>query len=271
MHSPPAGSLPEPAGSTSGFHDAGLLPDPARSRYHTFVNNTLNQIAANVRRLQDEIRTEAERLNRPVDDITLVAVTKRFGPEIVAAAAACGLTDFGENRIQEAKTKIPTVAAPDSVHWHLIGHLQTNKAKDAVALFDLIHSVDRFELAQAVDHRAGLIGKRQDILIQVNTTAESQKSGCDPAALSELAGQIALMPNLRIRGLMTIGPFVDDRAPIERAFRLLRREYDQLKGTGLGGGEMRLCSMGMTDDWRIALAEGANMLRIGRAIFGERS
>jgi len=189
----------------------------------------------------------------------------------VSAAATCGLTDFGENRVQEAKSKIPAVTAPDSVRWHLIGHLQTNKAKEAVVLFDLIHSVDRLELAQAVDHRAGLIGKRQNILIQVNTTAEPQKSGCDPAALSELTGQIALLPNLRIRGLMTIGPFVDDRAPIERAFRLLRREYERLQDAGLGGGEMRYLSMGMTDDWRIALAEGANMLRIGRAIFGERN
>jgi hypothetical protein len=235
------------------------------------VTDTLDQIAANANRLQDEIRTEAERLNRPVDGITLVAVTKRFGPEIVKAAVACGLTDFGENRIQESKSKIPAVEAPDSVHWHLIGHLQTNKAREAVALFDLIHSVDRLELAQALDHRAGLIGKRQDILIQVNTTAESQKSGCEPAAVSELAGQIALLPNLRIRGLMTIGPFVDDRVPIERAFRLLRNEYDRLKAAELGDGEMHFCSMGMTDDWRIALAEGANMLRIGRAIFGERS
>ena len=235
------------------------------------MSSPIDQIAANVHRLREDIQAEKERLNRSADDVALVAVTKTFGPAIVVAAIGCGLTDFGENRIQEAKAKVPQVAASHSAHWHLIGHLQTNKAKEAVALFDLIHSVDRIELAQALDHRAGLIGKRQDILIQVNTTAESQKSGCGPFVLTELAGQIALLPNLRIRGLMTIGPFVEERAPIERAFRLLRREFERLKTADLGGGEMRYCSMGMTDDWRIALAEGANMLRIGRAIFGERN
>jgi hypothetical protein len=230
-----------------------------------------DQIALNARRLREEIQAEAVRLSRSADDITLVAVTKTFGPAVAAAAIGCGLTELGENRIQEAKTKIPLVAPSQPVRWHLIGHLQTNKAKEAVALFDLIHSVDRIELAQALDHRAGLIGKRQDILLQVNTTAESQKSGCDPSLVSELTKQIAGMRNLRIRGLMTIGPFVDERAPIERAFRLLRQEFEQLRTADLGNGEMRFCSMGMTDDWRIALAEGANMLRIGRAIFGERT
>jgi pyridoxal phosphate enzyme (YggS family) len=238
--------------------------------YPRHVTIPADQIASNARRLHEEIREEAVRLSRSADDITLVAVTKTFGPAIAVAAVECGLTELGENRIQEAKTKIPQVTASQPVRWHLIGHLQTNKAKEAVALFDLIHSVDRIELAQALDHRAGLIGKRQDILVQVNTTAESQKSGCDPSLVSELTGQIAGMPNLRIRGLMTIGPFVDERAPIERAFRLLRREFERLATADLGGGEMRYCSMGMTDDWRIALAEGANMLRIGRAIFGER-
>ena len=235
------------------------------------MTNPIGQIAANVRRLREDIQTEAARLNRSPDEITLVAVSKTFGAPFVNVAAGCGLTDFGENRIQEAKSKIPSVESGHSIRWHLIGHLQTNKAKEAVTLFDLIHSVDRIDLAQALNHRAGLIGKRQDILIQVNTTAESQKSGCAPSIVSELAGEIASLSHLRIRGLMTIGPFVEERAPIERAFRLLRQQYEQLSRADLGGGEMRFCSMGMTDDWRIALAEGANMLRIGRAIFGERN
>jgi len=234
------------------------------------VTITPDQIAENARRLQDDIANEAVRLGRSPDEIILVAVTKRFPAEVVAAAVASGLVHFGENRIQEAKSKIPAVESGNPIHWHLIGHLQSNKAKDAVALFELIHSVDHIELAQAVDHRAGLLGKRQDILIQVNTTAEAQKSGCDPEELDDLAGQIAQLPNIRIKGLMTIGPFVEEKAPIEAAFQMLRRSFEQLGSADLGGGSMTYCSMGMTDDWRIALAEGANMLRIGRAIFGDR-
>ncbi len=231
---------------------------------------TPDQIAANARRLQDEIAAEAVRLGRSPDEITLVAVTKKFGPEIVSAAAACGLTDFGENRIQEAKTKIPAVPAANPIRWHLIGHLQSNKAKEAIQLFDLIHSVDSLELIRILNRRADLEEKPQDILIQVNTSGEPQKSGCAPSHVHDLARAVAVMPFLRLRGLMTIGPFVEDRGPIERSFRMLRREFDRLKSADLGDGEMQYCSMGMTDDWRIALAEGANMLRIGRAIFGER-
>ncbi|MBI3872530.1 MAG: YggS family pyridoxal phosphate-dependent enzyme [candidate division Zixibacteria bacterium] len=228
------------------------------------------QIHGNVRRFTDELRGEMARLGIAADSVTVVAVTKTVSPELIAAAADAGFTDFGENRVQEAKTKIAAIRTATPCRWHLIGQLQTNKAKDAVGLFDLIQSVDRLELARELDRHAARIGKRQDILIQMNSTAESQKSGCGPEALDDLAGQIAALPNLRIMGLMTIGPFIDDPAPIARAFRLLRAGFDRLTGTDLGGGQMRYCSMGMSNDWRIALAEGANMLRIGRAIFGER-
>ncbi|MEW5701565.1 MAG: YggS family pyridoxal phosphate-dependent enzyme [Candidatus Zixiibacteriota bacterium] len=234
------------------------------------MTNPVDQITENIRRFRDELHGELARLGRPPDSVVLVAVSKTFGPDAIAAALVAGLTDFGENRIQEAKTKIPLVQTPSPSHWHLVGHLQSNKAKDAVALFDLIQSVDSAELARDLNHRAELIGKRQDILIQVNTTQESQKSGCDPTALDDLVASVAPLPNLRIMGLMTIGPFVDDPAPITRSFQMLRREFDRLAQTDLHGGAMRHCSMGMTDDWRIALAEGSTMLRIGRAIFGER-
>jgi len=229
-----------------------------------------DQIAANIRRFTGDLHDELARLGRSPDSVVIVAVAKTMPPEAVNAAANCGLNDFGENRIQEAKTKIPLVQTASRARWHLVGHLQTNKAKDAVALFDLIQSVDSSELAQALDYRAALFGKRKEILLQVNTTAEAQKSGCDPAALDDLIAGVVPLLHLRIMGLMTIGPFVADRAPIERACRLLRREFDRLAGIDLHGGEMRHCSMGMTDDWRIALAEGSTMLRIGRAIFGER-
>ncbi len=227
------------------------------------------EIGENVRRFLDALHAELARLGRAPESVVVVAVSKTFGPEFVNAAALAELCEFGENRVQEAAGKMPQVTAP-GLRWHLIGHLQENKARDAVALFDLIHSVDSLELARALDRRAGAAGKRQDVLLQVNTTAESQKSGCDPAAAAELAVQIATLTNLRIMGLMTIGPFVDDPAPISAAFRSLRGLFDRLSTADLHGGGMRYCSMGMSDDWRIALAEGANMLRIGRAIFGER-
>ena len=230
-----------------------------------------NQVAAKARRLLAELHDELVGMGRPPDSVTLVAISKTFGIDTIIAAAQSGLMDFGENRVQEAKNKIPEVLRTCQCRWHLVGHLQTNKAKDAVTLFDLIQSVDSFELAQALDHRAGLIGKRQEVLIQVNTTAEPQKSGCDPAALDDLVEGIVRLAHLRLVGLMTIGPFVDDPGPITSAFRLLRREFDRLASHDLRGGAMHHCSMGMTDDWRIALAEGSTMLRIGRAIFGERS
>lgn len=234
------------------------------------MTNRVEQIAANVRHLVDEVDNECSHLRRSIDEVTLVAVTKTFGPDVISAAAQTGLTDFGENRIQESKHKIPDVRAPGPIRWHLIGHLQSNKAKDAIAMFDLIQSVDHLDLIQILNRRAELADKHQDVLIQVNTTDEPQKSGCTPEGLDDLVRAVARMPFLRLRGLMTIGPFVEERAPIERAFKLLRREFERLGQENLGDGEMRYCSMGMTDDWRIALAEGSNMLRIGRAIFGER-
>jgi hypothetical protein len=231
---------------------------------------TVEDIGSNIRRFLDALHTELAHLGRTADSAAIVAVSKTFGPAYVDAAVAGGLAEFGENRIQEAKDKIPKVEAVSALRWHLIGRLQSNKTRDAVALFDLIHSVDHLELASALDRRAAQAAKRQDILVQVNTTGEFQKSGCAPDAVDDLVTDIAALPHLRIMGLMTIGPFVTEPAPIARAFRVLREAFDRLAATDLHGGAMRYCSMGMTDDWRVALAEGSNMLRIGRAIFGER-
>lgn len=227
------------------------------------------EVGENIRRFRDALNDELARLGRTPESVSVVAVSKTFGPEYVDAAATAGLKEFGENRVQEAAAKIPRVQA-QGLRWHLIGHLQGNKARDAVAQFDLIHSVDTLELAQALDRRAETSGKRQEILLQVNTSGETQKSGCSPDGAADLAGHIARLSNLRLMGLMTIGPFVPDSTPIVTAFSELRRLFDSLSVSDLDGGAMRFCSMGMTDDWRIALAEGSNMLRIGRAIFGER-
>lgn len=228
-------------------------------------------IAGNAARFESALASELAKLGRSRDEITVVAVSKTFNATCVEAAIHAGLTIFGENRVQEAKAKIPSVRSDHPHQWHLIGHLQTNKAKDAVLLFDMIQSVDSLELAKAIDSRAGAQGKRQNILIQVNTTDEPQKSGCEPSEIDDIVAGIVLLPSIRIQGLMTIGPFVEDSGPIRRSFGILRREFDRLARFDLGGGAMRYCSMGMSGEWPIALAEGANMLRIGSAIFGARS
>jgi len=230
----------------------------------------VEEIGSNISRFLDALHTEVAHLGKTADSVEIVAISKTFGPEYVDAAATGGLKEFGENRVQEAKEKISKIRTTSPLRWHLVGHLQANKARDAVALFDLIHSIDHVELALSLDRHAEQAGKRQDILIQVNTSGEAQKSGCQPGAVDELVGQVARLQHLRIMGLMTIGPFVADPTPIANSFRILREAFDRLAVTDLNGGAMRYCSMGMTDDWRIALAEGSNMLRIGRALFGER-
>ena len=139
-----------------------------------------------------------------------------------------------------------------------------------MVLFEVIQSIDSWHLADELNRRAEAIGKRQDVLIQVNTSGEEQKSGCDPWDVDELVGDVVALENLRILGLMTIGPLTDDEEEIAPAFQDLHSIFDRLKSTDLHGGEMRYCSMGMSDDWKIALAEGSNMLRIGRVIFGPR-
>jgi len=224
----------------------------------------------NIRRFRDDLERECIRLGRNRDEITIVAVSKTFPPDAVTSAAECGIGHFGESRVQEAKEKLPLVAVIPKPTWHLVGHLQTNKAKDAVALFDVIQSVDSWHIADEINRRASVLGKRQDVLLQVNTSGEDQKSGCDPWDVDELIEDIAPMEHIRITGLMTIGPLTDDEEDVSSAFRDLRTTFDRLKSSDLRAGQMIHCSMGMSDDWRIALAEGANMLRIGRAIFGER-
>lgn len=245
------------------------LPLSICAQYLRHVNAS-SPIPDNIRRFRDDIESECARLGRSASDITVVAVSKTMTVEAIRTAHECGLVHFGENRVQEAKEKIPQADITPAHTWHLIGHLQSNKAKDAVDLFDLIQSVDSWHLADELNRRALAAGKRQDVLIQVNTSGEEQKSGCDPWEVDELVGDVVLLENLRILGLMTIGPLTDDEEDIAPAFHELHSIFKRLNSADLKGGEMRYCSMGMSDDWKIALGEGSNMLRIGRAIFVER-
>lgn len=229
-------------------------------------------VAANVEQVRKRVRAAAERAGRDPDLIRIVGVTKTLAADandIVVQAFAAGLRDFGENRVQDAARKVSAALKPAleaGAHFHLIGHLQTNKARDAVRLFSLIHSVDRTGLVDALQRRAEREGKRQDILLQVNVAREEQKHGCAPEDAEGLLEYAAQQPNLRVRGLMTIAPLVDNPEATRPVFAALRDLRDRLKAsTGIDLPEL---SMGMTNDYEVAIEEGATIIRVGRAIFG---
>lgn len=213
------------------------------------------------------IERAAARAGRSQSDVTLVAVSKTHPAERVAEAAVLGLRHFGENRIQEAVPKIEALAGRGLV-WHLVGHLQSNKAAKAVEHFDLIHSIDDPGLAAEVARRAGRIGKRQRVLVQVNCSGEASKSGCAPSEFPGLARAVAAFSELQFEGLMTIGPLDSDPESARPAFRQLRRLRDDARATlGL---ELPHLSMGMTDDLDVAVEEGSTLVRVGTALFGRR-
>jgi pyridoxal phosphate enzyme (YggS family) len=218
-----------------------------------------DEIAGNVAALEQRIAAACDRAGRARNDVLLVAVTKTFPAADVTAAIAAGMTDVGENRVQEARDKQPSVQG--SARWHLIGHLQSNKAKDAVRLFDVIQTVDSLELGQKLARAAEAAGKRQDVLIEVNVGGEPQKAGVQPADVAALASELRAMPALHLTGLMTIPPHGEPEA-MRLHFRELRTLRDQLG--------LQQLSMGMTDDFEVAIEEGATIIRVGRAIFGSR-
>jgi PLP dependent protein len=218
---------------------------------------TLDEIRANFAAVNGRIDAACNRAGRKRDDVTLVAVSKTFPAEAVTNAIAAGATHVGENKVQEAREKKPLVSG--SARWHLIGHLQSNKAKDAVRIFDVIETVDSVELAEKIAKAASAISKRQEVLLQVNIGREEQKSGADPDTVPELAAGIAAIEGLSLRGLMAIPPFDQDSRPHFRALRELQQR--------IGVAEL---SMGMSEDFEAAIEEGSTIVRVGRAIFGAR-
>lgn len=217
-------------------------------------------IAGNVAQVRARIAAACERAGRATDDVTLIAVTKTHGVGAVAAAHAAGVRDFGENRVQEAAPKIDGARASRmEATWHLIGNLQRNKVGAAISRFDILQSIDSERLAQAVSERA-IAPIRA--LIEVNVAGEASKHGVAPEDVGALAASMARMPNIELLGLMTVAPRADDPEDIRPVFRTLREIRD-----GLGLPEL---SMGMTDDFEVAIEEGATMVRVGRAIFGAR-
>jgi PLP dependent protein len=223
-------------------------------------------LEANWNAVQQRIEAACARAGREPTSVTLIAVTKSQPPEVVCAAAALGLNLFGENKVQEAKAKIPQ--CPGRLRWHMIGHLQTNKCRDAVGLFELVQSVDSLHLAEELNRRADEVAKRLPILIEVNAVGEASKFGCRPDQLLADLGRINALPRLEIQGLMTVPPWTLDPEnvrPVFRQMRELKERCEQLLGAPLPH-----LSMGMTGDFEVAIEEGATMVRIGTALFGAR-
>jgi pyridoxal phosphate enzyme (YggS family) len=213
------------------------------------------------------IAAAAARAGRPADAVRIVAVTKGHPIERAKEAAAAGLADVGENRVQEALAK--QAAWPDApVRWHLIGHLQRNKAKLAAGRFALIHSLDSIRLADALEGAAAAGGVVQDVLVEVNVAREPQKSGILPEEAPALVAHAAGLPHLRVQGLMALAPYTPDTAVQRGAFRELRLLRDSLATSSV---ELAVLSMGMSDDFEVAVEEGATMVRLGTILFGERA
>jgi len=225
-----------------------------------------DQLARNILELRGHVAEACQEHDRDADDITIVAVTKTHPAAIIKMAVAAGLHNIGESRVQEAEPKI-TEAGPIA-RYHMIGHLQTNKAKKAVGLFDVIQSVDSYRLAEEIDRQAGRIKRRIECLIEVNTSGEQQKFGVTPNDCLDLVGRVASLDWIELAGLMTIGPFTDDVDRIHSAFALCCDLYR--RGRDTVGDRFDTLSMGMTDDFPLAIAEGSTMIRVGTLLFGER-
>jgi PLP dependent protein len=226
------------------------------------------QVAANIAQVRSNVAEAARQARRKPEEVTLVAVSKTMPVNLVRMAYNLGVSHFGENRVQEALPKIEAFH-PEGMYWHMIGHLQSNKAGKVTAAFDYVQSVDSLHIAQALDRHAGPHGKRLPVLLQVNVSGEASKEGVSLAEAPELARQVLALPHIEVQGLMTIAPLVENAEEVRPVFRTLRMLRDRLRA------ELPECawqhlSMGMTDDYSIAIAEGATIVRIGRAIFGER-
>jgi len=225
-------------------------------------------IAGNIARVRGRIAAACLRAGRRPEDVQLVAVSKTVSPELIRQAFVAGLRDFGENRIQEAEAKRPALADLDAT-WHLVGHLQTNKAKPARELFQWIHSVDSLRLAERLDKVAPSAG-RLPIMLEVNLGEEPSKFGVRKEQVVELAEHSGRLPSLELRGLMVIPPFFEDPNQARPFFRRLRELAASIASRNLPGVSMQELSMGMSHDFEVAVEEGATIVRIGTAIFGPR-
>jgi len=225
-------------------------------------------IKDNIAAVRSRMERAAAKVGRSGDEITLVAVSKTVEAERINRAIRSGIEIIGENRVQEAEEKFKQITEP--VKKHLVGHLQTNKTKKAVELFDFIQSVDSLRIAEEISKRALDAGKRMDVLVEVNTSCEETKFGVEAEQVIPLIEAASKLEGIRIRGLMTIGLFSDNPEDTRPCFRRLKTLFDQLKSAAMPNVQMRYLSMGMTSDFEVAIEEGSNMVRVGTGIFGPR-
>ena len=243
-----------------------ILPRPTEKPHTNEKRTILNQN----NEIPSKIRAQITAILRELPPgVELVAAAKTRTAEEIREAVAAGIRIIGENYVQEAEAA--RAAIGDRVRWHFIGHLQRNKVRKAVPLFDMIETVDSLELAKEIDKRARNIGKTMSILIEINSGREPQKFGVLPENCEALLREIAPLPNTRIQGLMTMGPLFGDPEAARPYFSETHRVFDHMKSLAVPGTDMRFLSMGMTNSYRIALEEGANIIRLGTKIFGQRS
>jgi PLP dependent protein len=219
-------------------------------------------ISSNIKRVEEMIRQAALKAHRDPAEITLVGVSKTVGPAGVREAYASGLKNFGENRLQDAMEKV--AACPPDITWHFIGHVQTNKVKALLPHFALIHSLDRFKLAERFSSLAVEAKREVKALVQVNIAGEASKQGLSPGETREFIGDAAGLPNLQILGLMAMAPFVEDPKEVRPYFKQMKTLFDSIR---VPGAPMRYLSMGMSGDFTVAVEEGANIIRVGSLIF----
>ncbi len=231
-------------------------------------------IARRLEAVRERIARACRRAGRRPEDVTLVGITKTFPPEAAAAARRAGLRDFGENRVQELVAKaaaLPGEILGGDLRWHMVGHLQRNKARDVVACADLFHALDSLRLAEELDRRAAEAGRLMPCLVQVNVSGEASKFGLDPDQTLAMLDRLAPYENLRVLGLMTLAAPADDPETVRPQFRLLRDLFEACRGRGAPCVEMRYLSMGMSGDFEVAIEEGATHVRLGTALFGPRT
>jgi len=218
--------------------------------------------------VRQDINKACTKINKPEGTVTLLGVTKTYEADVINASIEYGITDIAENKVQEIIRKYDAVHK--GVKWHLIGHLQTNKVKYIIDKVDLIHSVDSVKLAVEINSRANKVGKVQDILIQINIADETQKYGISPDGLDELLEQLSELTNIRVLGLMNIAPLVEDPESLRQDFKEMYALYERLKHCDYSNVDVQVLSMGMSNDYDIAIEEGSNMVRIGTKIYGKR-
>lgn len=236
----------------------------------TSLPSSDDTLAARLAAIRARMAAACARAGRPADSVALLPVSKTFGVELIREAAGLGLTRFGENKTQEIRQKAGPLADL-GLQWVLIGHLQTNKAKEAARDAAEVQSLDRLELAQALQRRLDLEGRALDVLVQVKTSPEDSKSGLPPAELAGFLRSVARdYPALRVKGLMTLAVNADDPQAVRACFRQLRELRDNVRGEGIAGIELDRLSMGMSGDFELAIEEGSTEVRIGSALFGAR-